>query len=176
MKRADLEHIIRATANIADDDEVMVVGSQAILGAYPDAPSELLRSEDADVYPKNHPERADLVDGSIGELSPFHNTYGYYAHGVGPETATLPRGWRSRLIPVQNANTRGAVGLCLEPHDLVVSKYVAGREKDLEFARAVIRHGLVKGSTLLQRLERAPLDEDTRELVEARIRADLDRT
>jgi hypothetical protein len=34
-----------------------------------------------------NPDRADLIDGTIGELSPFHATYGYYAHGVGESTA-----------------------------------------------------------------------------------------
>jgi hypothetical protein len=47
---------------------------------------------EADYFPVDHPERADLIDGSIGELSPFHGTFGYYAHGVGPETALRPSG------------------------------------------------------------------------------------
>jgi hypothetical protein len=74
MKRRDLEHVIRAAADIADDDEIIVIGSQAILGQFPDAPVELCVSAEADVYPKNRPERWELVDGSIGELSPFHDT------------------------------------------------------------------------------------------------------
>jgi hypothetical protein len=56
--------------------------------AVPSAPEELLISNEADIYPRNHPERADVVDGSIGELSPFHQTFGYYAQGVGEHTAT----------------------------------------------------------------------------------------
>src|SRR5258708_5348651 len=66
MRRRDLEHVIRAAADIADDDEIIVIGSQAILGQYPDAPRELCVSSEADVYPKNKPERTDLIDGSIG--------------------------------------------------------------------------------------------------------------
>ena len=94
MKRLELEHLIRACTQIADDDELIVIGSQAILGQYPDAPSSLLASVEADVYPKNHPERADLIDGSIGEGSPFHDTFGYYAQGVGETTVRhrLPTG------------------------------------------------------------------------------------
>jgi hypothetical protein len=107
VRRADLEHIIRATAQIADDDEVVIVGSQAILGQFPDAPPELLQSQDADVYPRNHPERADLVDGTIGELSPFHSTFGYYAHGVGPETAVLPDGWADAKTAVRHGMVDG---------------------------------------------------------------------
>ena len=76
LNRAQLEHVIRAAATIAGDAEIVVVGSQAILGRYPEAPPELLVSADVDVYPRNHPERADLIEGSIGELSPFHETYG----------------------------------------------------------------------------------------------------
>jgi len=71
MTRSQLEHLIRACTQIADDEELIVIGSQAILGQYPEAPAALLVSVEADVYPKNHPERADLIDGSIGEGSPF---------------------------------------------------------------------------------------------------------
>jgi hypothetical protein len=81
-------------------------------------------------------ELADAIDGAIGELSAFHDTYGYYAQGVGPETATLPAKWIERVIPVQSEGTGQAVGLCLEAHDLAISKYVAGREKDLSFTLA----------------------------------------
>ena len=124
MTRGQLEHIIRAAATIADDDEIVIIGSQSILGQFPDAPAELRVSVEADVFPKNHPERWDLIDGSIGEGSPFHETFGYYAQGVAEDTATLPSGWKVRLVAVSNANTRGATGLCLDVHDLVISKYV----------------------------------------------------
>jgi hypothetical protein len=33
------------------------------------------------------------LDGAIGELSVFHQSFGYYAHGVDDTTATLPAGW-----------------------------------------------------------------------------------
>ena len=163
MRRRDLEHIIRAAADIADDDEIIVIGSQAILGQHPDAPAELCVSVEADVYPKNKPERADLIDGSIGEGSPFHDAYGYYAQGVGEATALLPSGWRERLVPVRNANTRGATGWCLEAHDLVLSKYAAGREKDGVFVRAALAAKLVIRETLLDRLATMPIDEGARE-------------
>ncbi|HLT38981.1 MAG TPA: hypothetical protein VK034_22010, partial [Enhygromyxa sp.] len=112
MTREQLEHIIRACATIAEDDDLVIIGSQSILGQYPNAPDELLVSDEADVYPRNHPERTELIDGSIGELSPFHRTFGYYAQGVGEHTATLPCDWEQRLIPVRNARTRGATGWC----------------------------------------------------------------
>jgi hypothetical protein len=169
VTREQLEHIVRAAAYIVDDDELIVVGSQAVLGQFPDAPPALLSSNEADVYPKNKPELADVIDGTIGELSPFHETFGYYAHGVGPTTATVPEGWRERLVPVRNANTRGATGWCLEIHDLVVSKLAAGREKDLDFAREAARHHLIREDVLRDRLSVTDLSEKLRPIVEGRI-------
>lgn len=160
MNRLQLEHLIRAAATIADDEQLIVIGSQSVLGQFPDAPSELLVSVEADLYPKNRPERAELIDGSIGELSPFHETYGYYAQGVDAKTATLPAGWHDRLIAVSNPNTRGATGWCLEIHDLLLSKYVANRPKDHVFITGAIRHRLAQRQVLLERANLLPLEKD----------------
>ena len=172
MKREHLEHIIRAAATIADDDEIVIVGSQSILGQFPDAPEELLLSMEADVYPRHHPDRADLIDGSIGEGSPFHTTFGYYAQGVGPETACLPAGWQDRAILVRTPATRGATGIALEIHDLLVSKYAAGRDKDRDFGRAAFRYELARAEDVLSRLDDAPLPAERKEIVRALVRAD----
>jgi len=128
---------------------------------------------EADIYPRNKPELADLVDGSIGEGSFFHERFGYYAQGVSPQTASLPAGWEARLISVSNANTAGVEGLCLEVHDLAISKYVAGRAKDLEFTRELARHRMTDRAQLLERLRRTRLTKAQRALVEARIARDF---
>lgn len=169
MKRHQLEHIIRAASTIADDDEIVIVGSQSILGAYAEAPDELLVSEEADVYPRHYPERADLIDGSIGELSPFHETFGYYAQGVSPSTAILPANWEDRLLAIRTPATKGATGWCLEPHDLALSKLVAGREKDLRFVAAMAAHGMLERSVLETRLHTLPIETSLRELLKGRI-------
>ena len=148
MNRKQLEHVLRAAGDIADDDELIVIGSQSILGAVPNAPDSLRVSMEVDLYPKNKPERWDLIDGSIGEGSPFHVTYGYYAQGVDETTAVLPTGWRERLVAVRNSNTRGITGWCLEPHDLVISKCVAGREKDARFLREALAAHIVSPAVL----------------------------
>lgn len=173
MNRRQLEHLIRAAGDIADDDEIIVVGSQAILGQFPDAPEDLLVSDEADLYPKNECDRWELIDGAIGELSPFHETFGYYAQGVQEGTAVLPSGWRERLHPVKNENTRGVTGWCLDVHDLVLSKYVARRDKDLRFVRSTIRHGLVDERRLLELADTLPVDEATRRRVVDDVRADV---
>lgn len=173
MKLAELEHIIRAAATISDDDEIIIVGSQSILGQHPDAPAELCVSNEADVYPKNRPERWEVIDGAIGELSPFHDTFGY-AQGVEEGTAVLPKGWKDRLVAVRSAATRGATGWCLEVHDLIVAKYVANREKDRRFVKDAIRAGLVDHQTVVRRLASTALpDERLRAHLDALIAADF---
>jgi len=173
MKRSELEHLIRAAGSIADDTEIVVIGSQSVLGQFPDAPAALLVSAEADVFPLNHPELSDLIDGTIGEGSPFHELYGYYAQGVDERTATLPRGWRERLVKVSNPNTRGVTGLCLEVHDLAIAKYVAGREKDQAFTRELAKRKMVRRDTLVARERETDLPGDVRKLVKARIDRDF---
>lgn len=176
MTRSDLEHLLRAAGSIADDNQVVVIGSQAILGQFPEAPVALLTSMEADLYPKNKPELADLIDGSIGEGSFFHEQFGYYAQGVGPETATLPEGWQSRTVSVLNANTGGVEGLCLDVHDLAISKYVAGRPKDVEFTRELAKHGLTRKDLLLERLQATSVSDELKDIVRARIESDTNTT
>ena len=172
MTRPELEHIIRAAGAIADDPDIVVIGSQAVLGQFPDAPAEFLRSMEADLYPRSRPERSDLVEGGIGEGSPFAREFGYYAHGIGPETAILPEGWEQRLVRVENENTRHVRGWCLEVHDLAVAKLAAGREKDLEFVAGLMRLNMVDRNILLTRLEQTPLPDERREINRARIGRD----
>jgi hypothetical protein len=160
MLRPQLEHIIRAAAAITGAPEFVIVGSQALLGQFPEAPDELLVSMEADVFSLRDPADSDLIDGSIGEGSPFHRTFGYYAHGVSVETAVLPEGWLQRLIPIHNQNTGGGTGLCLEIHDLAVSKLVAGREKDLDFFYGLLRHRLVSTETIRARLKATPISPE----------------
>jgi hypothetical protein len=158
VTREELEHAIRAACDVADDDAVYVFGSQAILGQFPDAPAALRMSAEVDVSPRSHPERVDDVDGALGELSAFHDAFGFYVHGVAIETAILPSGWQQRVVIVQNSNTRQKAGLCIEGHDLAASKLAAFREKDRDFVRNLLRERMVTSPQLLDRLRRLPLD------------------
>jgi hypothetical protein len=114
-----------------------------------------------------------LIDGTIGEGSPFQREFGYYAHGVDETTAVLPDGWRERLILITGENTRFVRGWCLEVHDLAIAKYLAGREKDLEFTAALARHEMVSPEVLCRRLAATRVDSPLRERVSRRIQADF---
>jgi hypothetical protein len=174
VNRLQLEHIIRAAGSIADDDEIIVIGSASVFAQFPDLPENFLLSVEADVFPKNKIHMTDTIDGSIGELSPFHDAFGYYAHGVSKETANnLPVGWEKRLIPIRGDNTGGVTGWCLDIHDLIAGKYVSAREKDLEFVRAAVKRELVKEPVVRKRIEMLNVDTLQKEAILARLTNDF---
>ncbi|MGH8896614.1 MAG: DUF6036 family nucleotidyltransferase [Egibacteraceae bacterium] len=166
MTREQLEHLLRAASKIAQDRNVVVLGSQSILGSFPDTalPDEAIGSIKADLafFDDEDEVKSDRVDGAIGELSQFHETFGIYGQGVSITTAVLPAGWRDRLEVLDTQATAPGRGLCLERHDLVIAKLAAGREKDYSFAVALLRAGLVEATVLLDRTEALDVDEHVR--------------
>ena len=152
---------------------MMVIGSQALHATVSDElPEAAQRSIEVDVVAFNDPEgrNADLIDGSIGEASMFHATFGYYAQGVSESTAVLPEGWKGRLIRFETPATNGVVAWCLEVHDLWISKAIANREKDIEFCQALLTAGIVDKTVLQSRLETvSELVAELRQVVGERI-------
>lgn len=129
-------------------------------------------SIEVDVDPKNRPELVDQIDGALGEGSQFHQTHGFYVHGVSIETAILPRGWQGRTKRVQGSTTGDSIGFCLEAHDLAASKLAAFRERDREFVRLLLREKLVDRNRLNRMINLLPLPDDQR----ARLRQWVDGT
>jgi len=175
MRRDQLEHAIRASCQILGRDEVIVVGSQAILGTYDEEqlPADATMSLEVDILPistdaKETARMADQLEGVAGEFSTFEDTHGFSIDGVDLRTATLPDGWRTRLIKVQNANTAAPegrpefTGWCLEKHDLCASKLCAFREKDINFVSALLDAGLVYAGTIAERMRNLPDDKATK--------------
>lgn len=170
MNRSQLEHVIRAAADATYQYEIVIVGSQSILGSHPHAPAALLLSMEADVFPLGAEELSDDIDGAIGEHSLIHETHGYYAQGVDSRTSILPTNWRERLVRVQNENTNGRIGWCLDPVDLFLAKCVAWREKDREFNKVLLAEKIVRADDVASRLTEMPLDPSGILRLEARIK------
>lgn len=159
MQRAQLEHLIRAACTIIDEREILVAGSQAILaGDVPDS-RILLQSMEADMLSLKDPSHAELIDGSIGELSMFHETFGYYAHGIDLETLTLADGWQGRLVPVKTEGTLGNRGLCLSVPDVMLAKLAAERDKDRLYVREALHLKLVEREAIEELID---LSEDSK--------------
>ena len=162
MTREQLEHAIRAVCDVSGETEIIVIGSQSILGEFPEAPAFLRQSTEVDVILKSKPEMTDRVDGVLGELSMFHTTHDFYVHGVSTETAVLPDGWEDRLVMVCSESTRRNIGWCLQGYDLAASKLAAFREKDRDFVRVLLAERLLHTSTLKERLAAMPLTAEER--------------
>ena len=162
MTRAQLEHAIRAAGAICGDRELYVVGSQAILGTCADAHPDLLRSMEVDVAPKHRPELESLIEGSIGELSPFHKTFGFYVDGVDIDGIVLPEGWRGRVVVVDNANTNGIRGLCLDPTDLAVTASWPRAPEGPRIRSAMLLGRVVRPETLHERVDAVATVDATR--------------
>ncbi|TLY78050.1 MAG: hypothetical protein E6K49_06650 [Gammaproteobacteria bacterium] len=172
MKKQQVDHVLRAAGRITGEKQFIIIGSQSLHGKYPDLADEILKSVEVDLVAGKKGARTEWLN-AIGHLSPFHENFGYYADPVDLSTATLPKGWKGRLVNLPPGDTEGVRGLCLEPHDLVIAKYVAAREKDLIFTGELARRGIVSEERLLSLLEQTPVAEEVRERVRGHIARDF---
>lgn len=173
MRKSQVDHVLRAAREISGGtDRFIIVGSQSLHGKHPDVADGILVSREVDLFIPGAERLTELLN-AIGEGSPFHEAYGYYADPVGQNTAVLPKGWKGRLVNLPPGDTQGAKELCLDPHDLAVSKYIAGREKDRIFTSALVAKGLLDHGLLRQRLSETKVDERVRSAAEAAMDQDF---
>jgi hypothetical protein len=172
MKKQQVDHVLRAAGRITGEKQFIIIGSQSLHGKYPDVPDEILTSFEVDLIASKHADRTEWLN-AIGVDSPFHETFGYYADPVDVSTATLPKGWKGRLVTLPPGETEGVKGLCLEPHDLAIAKYAAARDKDLIFTHELARRGIVSEERLLSLLDQTSVDAELRERMRAQIIRDL---
>ena len=180
MKRAQLAHILRSASKVTGDPNILVIGSQSILGKFSHTalPDAATMSIEADISFFDDPDerKADLVDGALGEASPFHDSFGVYGQGVTLATAVLPTDWRDRLVPFNYGDVGDSQAMCIDPHDLVLSKLVANREKDIEFVRAIIEGRLVDVDRLIDLTALLPTPTGVQRRVQATIHRIVNRT
>jgi|SRR6266853_228276 len=172
MKKQELDHVLRAAGRITGEKQFIIIGSQALHGKYPDLADDIVKSAEVDLLAAKNPRRTEWLN-AIGVYSQFHETFGYYADPVDEKTATLPKGWKSRLVNLPPGDTEGVKGLCLEPHDLAIAKYVAFRDKDLVFTGELARRGIVSEERLLTLLDQTQIDEHLRSRIRNQISRDF---
>ncbi|HKT72198.1 MAG TPA: DUF6036 family nucleotidyltransferase [Steroidobacteraceae bacterium] len=172
MKKREVDHVLRAAGRITGEKQFIIVGSQALHGKYPDLADQIIKSVEVDLLATKAPGRTEWLS-SIGAYSPFHESFGYYADPVDDKTATLPKGWKNRLVNLPAGETEGVKGLCLEPHDLAIAKYAASREKDLIFTRELVQRGLLSKDRLFSLLDQTSVDDAARERIRGQIERDF---
>lgn len=146
LKKAAIAHLLRAAAGVSGRDLFVIVGTGAVIAQLKTVPLDLMETREIDIYVPDDPEAdglSDLIDGTIGEGSPFDETFGYYAHGVGARTACLPDDWATRAVRYDGPALRGVVCLCPEVNDIALSKLCAWREKGRAWLEAGIATGVL---------------------------------
>ena len=147
MNKEQAYHVCRAAAAIANVDSVFVYGSNATVFWLDEIglkdTREILKeytSRKLDVSVSDESEKLNLiVDGAIGEMSTFDSTFGVYAHAnPSQKLFKAPKSWVSRL-KTEKEPISGITIVVPHPLDLVFSKMVACREKDLVFCERVLK-------------------------------------
>lgn len=177
MNRRLLEYAIAEIGRRFNLDYFYIIGSAAVFATIQDEiEAALIATRDVDIIP-SPPSPADIsifidrIDMVLGEGSPFDEENGWYVQGVDFSTPSYaPRNWMERVIPVRCMNY---TGLCMEIHDLALSKYGIGREKDLDFTRTLARKALVRKDTLIARVNEIDADEAVIARILARIHGDF---
>ena len=172
MKKQQVDHVLRAAGELTGETQFIIIGSQSLHGKHPNLPDDIVVSFEVDLIAKKSPDRTEWLN-MIGQDSRFHETHGYYADPVDEKTATLPKGWKARLVNLPPGDTAGVSGLCLDPHDLAIAKYVARREKDIVFNRELAARGIVKKEKLLLLLDSTSLHEAERRRIRDHIERDF---
>lgn len=145
LRRADIDHILRAAASLSDHRRFVMVGTGAVIARAKHIPATMMLTEEIDIYADgvDDPEPiSELIDASIGHLSQFHRTFGYYGDGVGPRTAVMPLDWRTRATEYKTPDGL-ATAICPSADDIAVAKLCTWRDKDQAWLREGIRAGIV---------------------------------
>lgn len=144
LRRADIDHTLRAAAVLTNHARFVVVGTGAVIITARHIPAAMMLTEEIDLYADGaaDPERiSDLIDATIGHGSMFHRTFHYYGDGVSPGTAIMPADWRVRATE-HNVPDGGAIAVCPSADDIAIAKLCAWREKDRDWLCAAFQSGI----------------------------------
>jgi hypothetical protein len=163
MEVHKVDHILRAAGAVTGQMRFGLIGSASIFAWRADVPEEMALTREADLFACDVDEEtaeriADELDASLGQSSPFDETYGYYCDGVGPQTAILPSDWRNRAKPYSSPNTGHVVAIVPHPNDVALAKLCAGREKDMDWLKVAARHAIIDLDVMRANLAKLPTD------------------
>ena len=151
MEYEQLTKLIKNVVEITNQKNIMLFGSQVLYSKFKTIENEnILKSYEADftLYKyKNRQELedfVDLVDGSIGELSLYHNTNGFYAEGVSNFNDSFPKNYKNRLMNFQYSNNPNDIVQFMNIKDVSIMKLRRMSPKDHAFLEFCIENDLFK--------------------------------
>lgn len=168
MRRSELADLVARATEATGEDQVYIIGSQAILASYDESqlPPNIWRSPEADMFPLRDDDN-DTVSNKMliySEISHFGMDRGYFIDPVSRSTAALPDGWDKRVIkfrvppPTGSPRNSRRTGLCLEKHDLCATKLARFEAKDKDYTEALVRVGLVDATEVDRRVAAIPVE------------------
>lgn len=167
--RDDLLHAARSVAEHFSAERVIIVGSQAILLTWPDAPVVMKITPEIDIYPENNRdwearnpgfEASEEISVLFGEMSQFHERFGFYLDGVDENTARMPPDWLNHAETMEiDVYGRTAVVVCPSIEDVIVAKLHRLAEKDVTFIKACAEVRPMDRVRILQRFRATGPDQ-----------------
>lgn len=152
MRKSDLLELISEINESYPDEKLIVVGSQALHAISENLPEIARRSIECDfLFGEGKSAIRAEINKQLGIFSDFQLEHGFYADALGLATVVLPNGWQDRLVSLTNESGE-IVAYSAEIHDIAVSKFVAGREKDFEFLDYALVSDIVLISDFLKRI------------------------
>lgn len=130
---ADVPRLVSDAARLVRRGELVVFGSSASPSGSANAP----RSRDVDLW-CDPPERGEVVEALMGELSWYHERHGAYVEVWAPETFAAPAGWRSRALVRRPEGSPEVTLVIPHPHDVLFAKLERMTESDIEHARRIL--------------------------------------
>ena len=151
------------------EQSIYVVGSQAIWAKHNSLSKTLMESGEIDIIPKSFTEEIDAhIEFVAGEATDFQIEHGFYIDIVENKTISAPKKWKERVIiekypSKDNTEVEKELGFKLEvkfmsPEDLLLSKMLAGREKDFVFVEDMFKFNIVSVKKINKILNNNELD------------------
>ncbi len=162
MRRAAIDHMLRAAGDLTGEKRFVLVGSAALVAWFTHVPEGMAMTAEIDIFAVDATDPDEVsfeLEGVLGQQTAFHQTHGYFVDGVGPETARLPEDWRDRSITYGGPSTNGVVAIIPAPDDIAVAKLVRCSERDIRFIADGVAAGLIDIDTVVARAETLRIED-----------------
>lgn len=147
----DVPRILNDAARLVRQGEIVVFGSASLALWLTRAPS----SRDLDLW-VTPPDRGEIVEALMGELSWYHDKHGAYVEVCGPETFEAPCSWRERAKIVVVPDEAGVRIVAPHPHDVAIAKLPRFSPSDVDHVRLILRELPIDAAAVRRLANEAP--------------------
>ncbi len=151
LKKAHIQHMLEAVATITRCNDVVLVGSGALIAtAEQNLSAVLMITDEADIYVRDADDPEDvqqLIEGTVG-VGSFQKTFSYHVDAVAPETSLFPADWETRAKTLRIKASEALTVTCPSADDLGLAKIIAWRDKDIIWLKECARMRLINADRM----------------------------